>query len=476
MKTPHFFRSLQTRLIALIFALVFLTGVIALVFVSENQKANLLSATDRTVYLNVQTIIISLRNMMINGEAPILVRAMNDLKNLGEYKAVGIYRSDATSAFTDYKTLSFVNTFQNKFFFMETDRIEPDADVARRTESIKAAFTDFAPIKHLDEGQQVIEYYFPVENEKLCMTCHGDTERVRGVVHIGLSLSGVFRQLQTTTNVLALFFSLVIIILSIALALFLRRLVISPVLNIGDAVTKVGTGDFKIRIPTRGDDELSELSSRINQMIQGLEERFKLTRYVSASTIGVISGEAREDAHTEKKQLTVLFSDIRGFTSYSERNPPETVIKYLNMVLETQANIIHDFRGDIDKFVGDEIMAIFPSTEDAVRCAFKIREQIRFLDEKIKQNLFVGIGINAGEVITGHIGSSSRLEYAAIGDTVNVSARLCALAKAHEILVTAEAFKHIGAYAFGEILPDQTLKDKNEPLNVYNLKVLKTAT
>ncbi len=166
----------------------------------------------------------------------------------------------------------------------------------------------------------------------------------------------------------------------------------------------------------------------------------------------------------------MLFSDVRGFTAYSERNTPERVIETLNVYLGLQAEIVEQYDGTIDKFVGDEILALFEGEDmelRACRAALDMVAAVR--DESGVDDMRVGIGINAGEVVFGSTGSKDRQDYTVIGDTVNLGARLCSAAGADVVVVSTPVRDACGdGMRFGESSALR-LKGKAEPVPVFEL-------
>ncbi len=178
-------------------------------------------------------------------------------------------------------------------------------------------------------------------------------------------------------------------------------------------------------------------------MVRGLRERSELTKYVSAGTIGAIQ-DSQEPRRVRK---TLLFTDVRGFTSYTGSHDPERVVGILNKLLEEQSRIIHEHQGDIDKFVGDEVVAVFTGEDSPTRAcsaAKAIMSAVRDGREAY-DGLTLGAGIASGEVIQGMIGSARRADFTVIGASVNIAARLCGLAKPGQILVARDAREAVGS-------------------------------
>jgi adenylate cyclase len=229
----------------------------------------------------------------------------------------------------------------------------------------------------------------------------------------------------------------------------MKTLVVGPVLGIEDVAARVGKGDFTAQAEVRSLDEIGSLAHRINQMVNELREKFHLQKFVSQQTVDAVKKSTIEGIKLggERKSATVFFSDIRGFTAYSERVEPERVVSMLNRCLSTQAGIVKEFGGDIDKYVGDELVAVFEGTDmvkRAVRAAIKIQKELLtrvHIDDKA--TIKIGIGINTGEMIMGAMGSEERMDYTVIGDSVNLGARLCSAAHPGQILLSHMSAEYI---------------------------------
>lgn len=180
----------------------------------------------------------------------------------------------------------------------------------------------------------------------------------------------------------------------------------------------------------------------------------------------------------KKKVITTLFADVRGFTTLSEKLRPEEVVKLLNIYLGDMTRKIFSEEGTIDKYLGDGIMAVWNSPIEqkdhaikAVRAAIKMQESAEKTTRNLKRSITLnyGIGISTGPAIVGNMGSNERLEYTAIGDSVNTASRLCGIAKSKEILITEETQKLVKKYFKTEKIGKIEVKGKKKKLEVYKI-------
>lgn len=279
---------------------------------------------------------------------------------------------------------------------------------------------------------------------------------------------------QMTANT-ALIGALGLVAAVIAAFLFAERLT-KPILRIGEAARRVGQGDFATRVEgVRQRDEIGDLAGRMNTMIGELSERIALMKFVSRETVTAIraAGTTPLDRGGERRRVAVLFSDIRGYTAFSETVAPEIVVEALNLYLEAQTAIIEAQGGDVDKFVGDEVVALFQGEgmeARAVASALEIQRAMpALLEAHPEWDLHVGIGVNAGEVVLGAIGARERMDFTVLGDTVNLASRLCDAAPADAVLVSAAVQTALAgepALAFVP-QPPLALKGKREPVAVF---------
>lgn len=206
-------------------------------------------------------------------------------------------------------------------------------------------------------------------------------------------------------------------------------------------------------------------------------------KYVAPQVVEEISksGDFKLKLGGEKRDIAVLFVDIRGFTPLSESLEPEQVVSVLNEYLALATTSILNHSGTLDKFIGDAAMAIFNAPFDqndyiyeAVAAALDLRrgadELKRKLEQEVGKTVAFGVGINCGEAVVGNIGCEFRMDYTAIGDTVNTAARLESNAKAGEILISEYVYEKIKDRILAEPIGEIPLKGKSKKLQVYRVK------
>ena len=194
----------------------------------------------------------------------------------------------------------------------------------------------------------------------------------------------------------------------------------------------------------------------------------------------VVSGEVAVEKGGQARETSVFFSDIRGFTAMSETRTAQEIVDMLNEYFEQMVEIIFKYEGTLDKFVGDEIMALFGAPvahpDDAYRAVKVAVEQLRVLDQWNKVRvaegeaaIHIGIGINSGPVVAGYLGSSKALEYTVIGDVVNTASRLCSVAKAGEVIISRKTYDLVKDYFEAQELSPTQVKGKAQALQVYKV-------
>jgi adenylate cyclase len=192
----------------------------------------------------------------------------------------------------------------------------------------------------------------------------------------------------------------------------------------------------------------------------------------------LIAGKFSIDQEGIQSEVTVMFADIRGFTSMSESMEAKEIVYMLNTYFEVMVDVIFSFEGTLDKFVGDEIMALFGAPKGihegarkAVECGLEMQASLEVYNTtriaEGKKPISIGIGINTGEVVCGALGSTKTLQYTVVGDPVNLASRLCSVAKPGEVIVGEATWKQCSDYFIADKLQPVMVKGKSKPIQIY---------
>ncbi len=223
--------------------------------------------------------------------------------------------------------------------------------------------------------------------------------------------------------------------------------------------------------------------ANLNKKIREEEKlRGRLERYHSPQVVDMIlkTAEGSMDDLLEAKDVsvTILFTDIVGFTRLSERLNPLDVNMLLNQYFSRMTDVIFEYEGTLDKYVGDRIMAVFGAplekdddAERAIRAALKMRKELAVMmeNENPDKRFDVRLGMNTGHVVAGNIGSSKRMDYTVIGDSVNIASRLESSAKPNQILIGEETFRHVKGKFKTKKVGAKILRGKTESIMVYEV-------
>ncbi|HMB34614.1 MAG TPA: adenylate/guanylate cyclase domain-containing protein [Methylomirabilota bacterium] len=270
--------------------------------------------------------------------------------------------------------------------------------------------------------------------------------------------------------------------------LFARRLT-RPIRALTVGVGRVAAGDLSQSLPVRSRDEVGQLTRAFNGMLEGLRQRDFIRsafgRYVSpevAKTLLESPGGLRFGG--EKRVVTVLMSDLRGYTRFAEHGDPAVVMDVLNGFLGRMTDIIIEHGGTINEFIGDAIFAVFGAplehpdhAERAAGCALAMQGAMAQINREHaaqgRPRFEMGIGVNTGEAVVGNIGSEQRAKYAIVGSAVNVAARVEGATVGGQVFLTAETYARIRDLA--EVLGPTQLEAKglSEPLALYELRTLR---
>jgi adenylate cyclase len=294
------------------------------------------------------------------------------------------------------------------------------------------------------------------------------------------------------------------LVIAVGLILFFIKKLTDPIGNVVQAMQQIITNnDLSNRVRVEYDDEVGYLATWFNRMIGDLEvaynqikeyayksvlakkseERIRhiFQKYVPAEIIDEVLKSKGDSLLVGKKtHATILFSDIRSFTSISERLTAEELVNSLNTYFNIMVTIIIEHKGIIDKFIGDAIMAIFGAPvlhEDdplqAVLTGLSMLESLKTFNRKQtlagKPPFRIGIGLNTGDVVVGNIGSTQKLDYTCIGDTVNLASRLEGLTKLYgtSIIISEFTYKETRGGVLAREIDSVRVKGRAEPVKIY---------
>jgi class 3 adenylate cyclase/HAMP domain-containing protein len=413
---------------------------------------------------------------------------------------------------------------------IETAKAEFDANLAEiRTYAIPAQPEFFDELgdanEDFREASTLVTRTYDAGDEELALELHIDREHLQSHVLedklnvlIAQSQSEFAAETQSFAGrrrfltIMVAGFSGVSLLAALTLGAVLSWSLIRPVRRVDSALERIAGGDFEARVSVPNRDEFGNLTQNLNNTaeqlatvyldletlnanlqetvdakVEELERVSRLKRYVSPQLAASIVAEERDlNLAPRRKYLTTFFSDVRGFTSASERMEPEELIDELNDYLTAMTDIVFRYEGTLDKYVGDAVMVFFgdPVQQDdhaerAVRMAFEMRERMPALQERwrsrYRQSFEIGIGIATGWVTVGDIGSPARSDYTVLGNEVNIASRLSDRATAGQILVTERTLSEVRDQVEAVALDEVSLHGVNRPVNVYEVNPLPSA-
>ncbi|MCD4814155.1 HAMP domain-containing protein [bacterium] len=335
-----------------------------------------------------------------------------------------------------------------------------------------------------ENGEKLFDIAVPVIVRKPLV---GDKQI--GVVHLGMSRKLVdltVRQAAVKLGIASVFILCLGAMVAIILAQYLTR----PVKILVGGVLAIAEGDLNQEIKVTRKDELGDLTSAFNEMAASLREKEVIKGAFSTYVSSQVMEEVIKDPGSlalggARKNATMFFSDIRGFTSMSETMEPEDVVSVINVYLSVQTEILLRYGGMLDKFIGDCVMAVFgiPLAKKgdalrAVKSGLEIQHAVQELNQARKmageKTVTVGIGINTGDVVSGNMGSSQKMDYTVIGDAVNMAARLESVAEGGSVLISEATYLLVQDEIVADKLSPIAVKGKKEKILVYSVKSLKT--
>jgi len=272
---------------------------------------------------------------------------------------------------------------------------------------------------------------------------------------------------------------------ALGLSVLLSRSVSEPLRTTGAAMDRVRKGDLEVSVPVVSNDEIGVMAEGFNRMVGGLKERDLIRdtfgSYLSEDVVAeILESPGGLDLGGELREITILVSDLRGFTTLSESLEPRVIVELINRYFETMTDIIMRHGGTIDEFTGDGILVFFGAPrafpdhpQRAVDCAIEMQSAMQDLNTRNLElglpGLEMGIGINCGELVVGNIGSEKRKKYGAVGNPINVAFRVEGQTSGGEILITPTVQRKIRSDPNIVSSREAQLKGIDEPLTLYQV-------
>jgi adenylate cyclase len=274
--------------------------------------------------------------------------------------------------------------------------------------------------------------------------------------------------------------------LSVLMAMYVSRTIVSPIRELQASMTRVEAGDFETRAPVRSRDELGRLAQSFNRMVEGVRREAVIRDLFGQYVTPELANEAIEHEGKLDGRLvtcTILFSDIRDFTGVSEELEASSLVEMLNRYFSRMSSTIAENGGLVNKFGGDSVLAVFgtplnPSADHAaraVRAALGMqRALVEFNREQAKYwlpEIMIGIGIATGDVVAGNVGSKKKLEYTVIGDAVNVASRLQSMTKeaGHTVLASAETARAAADAGLFVEIGEVAVRGRSKKVRVFSV-------
>lgn len=276
------------------------------------------------------------------------------------------------------------------------------------------------------------------------------------------------------------------LVICLVLAYFLSKSISAPLEQIKNAIEEIENNNLDARVEIVSNDELGEVAEGFNRMITSMRENQSLKdsfgKFVSREIRDeIMAGKTSLDG--EMKRVTLLFSDLRNFTSLVEQNHPKHVVTIMNQYFNEMTQAVKENKGLILQYVGDEIEAVFGAPigfddhpDMAVKAALEMRRRLDALNMRLEQQGFRqlahGIGIHSGAVLAGNIGSEERMSYALVGDTVNSASRIEGLTKQYQcdIIISQTTFNLLADAYDTEQLAPVKVKGKEDELIIYKVR------
>ncbi|OQX83769.1 hypothetical protein B6D60_10075 [candidate division KSB1 bacterium 4484_87] len=328
------------------------------------------------------------------------------------------------------------------------------------------------------ETETHYEYYYPIF--AMSKDASGQKKDVfLGVAGIGFSKDVALAPIKEAKKIIYTI-AILVTLGSILGIYFLSDRMVKQILELSEGARQIGRGNLNVKISVTSNDELGQLAREFNNMVMHLKEKLHMQKFVSPITRKMIKRYlfANDESITsQNREVALLFSDVRDFSGFAQHHPPEIVVEVVNVYLDLQARIIERYDGAVDKFMGDQVMAVFEGMhrhENLVEAAVTIQKSIADLNRtrlsENRQILTVGIGINVGHAVIGNIGSKDRMDYTVVGDAVNLASRFCDVAKSGQIITSFYLYQKIKPLYPAQNLGSIPIKGRDEPVEICEIQ------
>ncbi|MCO4763692.1 MAG: HAMP domain-containing protein [Myxococcales bacterium] len=283
------------------------------------------------------------------------------------------------------------------------------------------------------------------------------------------------------------FVAVLMLLIALGLGFFLASRIALPIRELSSAAEKVADGDLDVTVDVQGKDEIGQLGSAFNRMTVGLRERDRIKRtfkrHVAPDVVEyLLTNTGASNRVGDRKRLTMLFSDLVGFTSISEERQPEEVVNLLNGYLSRVSEALTERKGTLDKYMGDGVMAFFgapmPLEDDALLACLAALDHVRIvadfnagLSGDNAPVLDVRVGVHKGDVIVGSIGGENAQDYTVIGDAVNLAARLEPVNKVYgtKVLCSETVWEEVRDHLDGREIDMIRVKGKQNAVRIFEV-------
>ncbi len=368
----------------------------------------------------------------------------------------------------------FVINPQEEIIALSTNLPQPDR-VNLRGPAVEQALETGETASHLEQEQRSDRYprltvVVPLQTEEGTWLLMGKFSMVMDFENLAIITRRIHEALAMTGLLLAL-----------ALGIAIHHLVLRPVHCLTEIAQKVGAGNLGVEAHCETSGEFGTLSRTFNEMIAGLRQVWE--RFLPPQLVARIihDPESALELGGERREVTVLFGDVRNFTPVAAQMEPEAIVEQLNELFTLLTEIIFAHEGTLDKYLGDGVMAVFGAPfshgddpQRAVRCALEMQRAIREIQQRWEKegrpSLQMGIGLHTGVVVAGNIGSPRRMDYTVIGNAVNIAFRIMGVAGGGEVLISEATAVHLGEASILEPLPPKQLKGEQWPRQLYRVR------